>query len=221
VAELADAHDSKSCGEIRVGSTPTTGITKPSNTKTSTIMLRSFLFAFNTIKITQNRVPRIVCRVGGFIVSRRKNLTAEELQIIKKTISDQEAFESFYTNCYLKNLRPATIGYYKNEFHAANLILPKELVECTQKDIEELILQSKKIMKTTTINTRLRALRAFYNYLHKSRLIEKNPMKNIKLLRDRQKNIETKIREWLSLVPFHSQITSCTEDRPLFDFKGN
>jgi hypothetical protein len=25
VAELADAHDSKSCGEIRVGSTPTTG----------------------------------------------------------------------------------------------------------------------------------------------------------------------------------------------------
>ena len=29
VAELADAHDSKSCGEIRVGSTPTTGIPKP------------------------------------------------------------------------------------------------------------------------------------------------------------------------------------------------
>ncbi|WP_340454769.1 tyrosine-type recombinase/integrase [Peribacillus butanolivorans] len=46
-------------------------------------------------------------------------------------------------------------------------------------------------MKVTTINTRLRALRAFYNFLCKSKLIDKNPMKNIKLLRDRQKTIET------------------------------
>ena len=28
VAELADAHDSKSCGEIRAGSSPATGIAK-------------------------------------------------------------------------------------------------------------------------------------------------------------------------------------------------
>jgi site-specific recombinase XerD len=40
-------------------------------------------------------------------------------------------------------------------------------------------------MKITTINTRLKALRAFYNYLYKDKLLEKNPMKNIKLLRDR------------------------------------
>lgn len=46
-------------------------------------------------------------------------------------------------------------------------------------------------MKVTTINTRLRALRAYYNYLYKNKFIEKNPMKNIKLLRDRQKTIET------------------------------
>lgn len=30
VAELADAHDSKSCGAIRAGSSPATGIKKPS-----------------------------------------------------------------------------------------------------------------------------------------------------------------------------------------------
>ncbi|MFF5400928.1 tyrosine-type recombinase/integrase [Peribacillus butanolivorans] len=46
-------------------------------------------------------------------------------------------------------------------------------------------------MKVTTINTRLRALRAFYNFLCKSKFIVKNPMRNIKLLRDRQKTIET------------------------------
>ncbi|HWJ78393.1 MAG TPA: tyrosine-type recombinase/integrase [Niallia sp.] len=42
-----------------------------------------------------------------------------------------------------------------------------------------------------SINTRLRALKAFYNYLSNNKLISKNPMKNIKQLRDRQKIIET------------------------------
>ncbi len=50
---------------------------------------------------------------------------------------------------------------------------------------------SKQSIKITTINTRLRALCSFYNFLFKNKLIDKNPMKNIKLLRDRQKNIET------------------------------
>ncbi|WHY87565.1 tyrosine-type recombinase/integrase [Neobacillus novalis] len=124
-------------------------------------------------------------------MKRRGELTDDELRIIKKKISDDEVFEKFYKDCYLRNLRPATINYYKNEFHAAKLKLNKQLVECEQKDIEDLILQSKELMKVTTINTRLRALRAFYNFLYKNKIINKNPMKNIKLLRDRQKTIET------------------------------
>ncbi|MCU1805172.1 tyrosine-type recombinase/integrase [Cytobacillus firmus] len=124
-------------------------------------------------------------------MARRKELTQEELLIIRKNITEEEAFEKFFKDCYLRNLRPATIEYYKNEFHAAKLLLNKELVNCNQNDIEELILQSKKIMKVTTINTRLRALRAFYNFLAKTKLIKESPMKNIKLLRDRQKTIET------------------------------
>lgn len=122
---------------------------------------------------------------------RRGELTDEELKIIKKKISDEEAYEKFFKDCYLRNLRPATIGYYKNEFHGAKKIINKQLVEWEQKDIEDLILKSKQLMKVTTINTRLRALRSFYNFLDKNKLIDKNPMKNIKLLRDRQKTIET------------------------------
>ena len=64
-------------------------------------------------------------------------------------------------------------------------------MEWEQKDVEDLILKSKQLMKVTTINTRLRALRSFYNFLDKNKLIDKSPMKNIKLLRDRQKTIET------------------------------
>ncbi|MED0667752.1 tyrosine-type recombinase/integrase [Bacillus badius] len=124
-------------------------------------------------------------------MKRRKELSEQELKIIKKKITDEEAFESFFKDCYLRNLRPATIEYYKNEFHAARKFVNKQLVEWKQKDIEDLILQSKKMMKVTTINTRLRALRSFYNFLAKNKLINESPMKNIKLLRDRQKTIET------------------------------
>ncbi|MGH0797637.1 integrase [Bacillus cereus] len=124
-------------------------------------------------------------------MKRRGELTDEELKIIKKKISDEEAYEKFFKDCYLRNLRPATIGYYKNEFHGAKKIINKQLVEWEQKDVEDLILKSKQLMKVTTINTRLRALRSFYNFLGKNKLIDKNPMKNIKLLRDRQKTIET------------------------------
>ncbi|MCM3197048.1 tyrosine-type recombinase/integrase [Priestia megaterium] len=124
-------------------------------------------------------------------MSRRGELNEKELNIIKKKVNDEEAFEKFFRDCYLRNLRPATIEYYKNEFQAFRRRIDKELVECNHKDIENFILMSKQSIKITTINTRLRALRSFYNFLFKNKLIDKNPMQNIKLLRDRQKNIET------------------------------
>ena len=36
---------------------------------------------------------------------RRKELTEDELKIIKKKISDEEAYEAFFKDCYLRNLR--------------------------------------------------------------------------------------------------------------------
>ncbi|WP_191557789.1 tyrosine-type recombinase/integrase [Metabacillus idriensis] len=124
-------------------------------------------------------------------MGRRGKLTNDELLMLKKKITDDEAFEIFFRDCYLRNLRPATIEYYKNEFHAAKKIINKQLVDCQQIDIETFILKSKQFMKVTSINTRLRALRSFYNFLFKYKHLDKNAMKNIKLLRDRQKTIET------------------------------
>ncbi|MFB5198603.1 tyrosine-type recombinase/integrase [Neobacillus sp. KR4-4] len=124
-------------------------------------------------------------------MKRRGVLSEEELVIVQKNRTDEEAFEEFFKDCYLRNLRPSTINYYKNEFHAAKKIIPKQLVDWEQADIESLIFQSKELMTITSINTRLRALRAFYNFLVSRKFLKKNPMKNIKLLRDRQKEIET------------------------------
>lgn len=122
---------------------------------------------------------------------RRGQLSPAELTIVKGKTSDEEAFEKFYKDCHLRNLRPATIQYYKDALHATKKIRNKEFVEWKEKDVEEFITKSKELMKVTTINTRLRALRSFYNFLEKNHLKKENPMKNIKLLRDRQKTIET------------------------------
>ncbi|MEE3950603.1 hypothetical protein [Peribacillus frigoritolerans] len=103
-------------------------------------------------------------------MARRGDLTKDELKIIKKKITDEEAFENFFRDCFLRNLRPATIEYYKNEFHAAKKFINMTLVECEQQDIENLIIESKNLIKVTT---RLRALRSFYNYLYKNMLIER------------------------------------------------
>ncbi|KEZ47737.1 tyrosine-type recombinase/integrase [Metabacillus indicus] len=124
-------------------------------------------------------------------MGRRGKLSDDEVQIIKKKITDDQAYEVFFKDCYLRNLRPATIEYYKNEFKAARKVIDKQLVDWEQGDLEEFIFSSKQFMKVTSINTRLRALRSFYNYLVKYKFIQNSPMSNIKLLRDRQKVIET------------------------------
>lgn len=121
---------------------------------------------------------------------RKRELSKEELRIIHTRASDEEAIEEFFKHCYLKNLRQATIDYYRNEFMATKRILNKELVDLEAADIEHLIMISKERIKITTINTRLRALRAFYNFIYRKRLIATNPMEEIKLLKDRHKMID-------------------------------
>jgi|GEM_PF-3066766 len=127
---------------------------------------------------------------------RSRALTLEEEILIKEKITDEEAFEKFERDCNIRNLRPATIRYYKNEIASfmnslEEMGLKKQLTELTQKEIEDVILHLKIQIKIVSINTRIRALKSFFNFLHKNKLIKKNPMSNIKQLRDRQRIMET------------------------------
>lgn len=130
-------------------------------------------------------------------MARRRKLTDDELRIVNAKITDEEAFKKFERDCHLRNLRPSTIKYYNNELSAvktclAELSIDKEVVELDQKDVEALILHLKDKIKVVSINTRLRAIRSFFNYLERNKLMySTNPMKNIKQLRDRQKIMET------------------------------
>ncbi|MEH7012025.1 hypothetical protein V7087_14650 [Neobacillus niacini] len=87
----------------------------------------------------------------------------------------------------------------------AELSIDKEVVELSQEDIETLILHLKEKIKVVSINTRLCAIKAFFNYLDKNKLINSNPMKNIKQLRDRQKIMETLDDEVIVEVAKHKK----------------
>ncbi|MGE7695568.1 tyrosine-type recombinase/integrase [Lysinibacillus sp. NPDC094177] len=127
---------------------------------------------------------------------RRGELSLEEKILTRIQITDEEAFGKFEKECHLKNLRPATIQYYRSELSSIQktmieLNLNKQMVELTNNDVEQIILHLKEQIKTVSINTRLRALKSFFNFLDKKNLITKNPISDIKQLRDRQRAIET------------------------------
>ncbi|MED3788911.1 phage integrase N-terminal SAM-like domain-containing protein [Peribacillus frigoritolerans] len=97
-------------------------------------------------------------------MGKRRNLLSEdELRIVTKTSyveSDELAFKFFFEDCQLRNLRPHTLKYYREQFNA----IKRTLVTMTEKDIKLLILNMQESgLKVTTINSRLRAIRSFFN----------------------------------------------------------
>lgn len=133
-------------------------------------------------------------------MSRRGLLSEEELKIATKTkfiSTDHEAFELFFEDCKLRNLRPHTLKYYREQFQAVK----SSLINMNDKDIKTLILDMQNQgLKVTTINSRLRALRSFYNFLHKNKHIKKNPMADVKLLKERKQAVNSLSKEQLALL---------------------
>jgi integrase/recombinase XerD len=46
-------------------------------------------------------------------------------------------------------------------------------------------------LRTVTINTRLKAIRSYFNFLYKQKLIRQNPVEGVKLLKDRRQIVQT------------------------------
>ncbi|MFF2290485.1 site-specific integrase [Peribacillus butanolivorans] len=134
-------------------------------------------------------------------MGKRRNLLSEdELRIVQKPHtfgSDELAFKLFFEDCQLRNLRPHTLKYYREQFNA----IKRTLVTLTEKDIKFLILNMQESrLKVTTINSRSRAIRSFFNFLHRSKHIKKNPMANIKLLKERKQAVNSLSKEQLQLL---------------------
>ncbi|KAF0993967.1 Tyrosine recombinase XerD [Geobacillus sp. TFV-3] len=110
----------------------------------------------------------------------------------------EELLEIFIEDCKLRNLREHTIKYYRSELNAFVKLLKEQKIELrvsewTGETIKRNVIMymKEKGLKTVSINSRLRAMRAFFNFLEGRNLIKSNPMKDIKLLRDRKRIVET------------------------------
>ena len=117
-----------------------------------------------------------------------------------------EAVRLFLRDGEIRNLREHTLKYYRNELNTFRKMLEAQGVttlpgEITAEIIREhviLYMRNVKEAKITSVNTRLRAIRAFFNYLFDNNYIVTNPMKNVSLVRDRKAIIETFTRKQLN-----------------------
>ncbi|MEK4284023.1 MULTISPECIES: tyrosine-type recombinase/integrase [Ureibacillus] len=135
-------------------------------------------------------------------MARRKNLSVNELAILNDIVAVNytldELVQKFIEDCELRNLRSHTIKFYRSELSTFQSLLNEQELELSPSDITGNIIKQNVILymkgkgiKPVSINTRLRALRAFFNYLHKQKFIRNNPMSDIQLLKDRKHVIET------------------------------
>jgi len=141
-------------------------------------------------------------------MARRNNqLNQREMKVIQSEVihdsfNFDELFMLFLQDGNLRNLRPHTLTYYSNELMSFRKALETLELDTTPAKIKpdhlnQFIIYSKDVLelKIVSINTRLRAIRAFFNFAYKHGYIPKNPFANIQLLKDRRTVIETFTRE--------------------------
>ena len=93
---------------------------------------------------------------------RMKIINAEEVRRTPFT----EAANAFYKHCRVKNLRPRTITYYKEDltyFHGKSGV--RYVDEITQEVFDDFIFSELEAgKKTSSLNTRIRGLRVFFSF---------------------------------------------------------
>lgn len=123
--------------------------------------------------------------------TERENARPQLVEDGQRTIID--CLRIFLSDSTLRNVRPATIRYYEREITYFHRELKVKYIEEVTYDVikEGIKIMQSHNLKTSTINTRLRAIRAFYNHLFDYKIIRQNPVEHLKLLRDREPIIET------------------------------
>ncbi|WP_256239356.1 site-specific integrase [Bacillus sp. EB600] len=88
-------------------------------------------------------------------------------------------------DCKLKNLRPHTIKYYLNELKVFKKYLEELELKSNPQSVSSTVIERVIIymqeqgLKVVTINSRLRAIRSFFNLLHKKKYIKENPVEEL------------------------------------------
>lgn len=140
---------------------------------------------------------------------RRSNVLVTENITENKAPVSAEDFETsislYLRDCKIRNLSEHTIVYYKNELNGLMRMLESQKLDTHPSKITKKIVKENIILymmetlgrKETTINTKLRAARAFFNFLEKESMISDNPFNEISLIQEKKTIIETFNREQL------------------------
>ncbi|MBC2267726.1 tyrosine-type recombinase/integrase [Listeria sp. FSL L7-0083] len=138
---------------------------------------------------------------------RKKELTQQELALLGEVsvYSDEEVVEMFIKSRYIKNVRPSTLKFYEVGLHTFrrsldDLSIEKRFTEITAPDIHCVIELWMTRLKTTSINSKLSCIRAFYNFLYEQRLTATNVAEKVHKLRVRRKIYETLERNEIKLI---------------------
>lgn len=140
-------------------------------------------------------------------MARRTNkLSEKELLPQRPSIPGIDDFDSalhmFIRDCKIRNLSEHTTKYYRSELVRFRKTLESQGITSNPREIkrqhirENLIAYSiDKGLKETSINTRIRAVKAFFNFLERESYILENPTEDVKLLKEKRTIIETFTRE--------------------------
>ncbi len=144
-------------------------------------------------------------------MARRSNKIPQSMfeEQTKKIAVEAEDFETslhlFLRDCKIRNLSESSLKYYRNELIAFRGLLedqdlPTHPSKITIKTIKENVIYY--MMETlgrkeSSINTRLRAIRAFFNFLYREGMLEYNPVQELSLIKQKKEIIEAFSREQL------------------------
>jgi integrase/recombinase XerD len=109
---------------------------------------------------------------------------------------------AFLRDGRIRNLSAHTLKYYRNELIALQGILEAQTLSPRPDRITTEILRQNLILymmergaKDSSINTRLRAVRSFFNFLKREKMIASNPVAELKLIKAKKEVVETLTRE--------------------------
>jgi len=141
-------------------------------------------------------------------MSRRQNkLAVMEVKPNQDVESFDYYFQLFIRDCKIRNLSQHTLQYYKNELvktvkrleHEGVSTLPAEI---TSDQIKEHVILSmmREGLKETTINSNLRAIHSFFNFLERECYVIHNPVRNVKLIKQKKTVIQTFSSEQIHIL---------------------
>lgn len=108
----------------------------------------------------------------------------------------------FMRDARIRNLSVHTLKYYRNELTALRGILEAQSVSTRPEHITTEVIRTNLILhmmdngaREVSINTRLRAIRSFFNYLAREGMIDENPAEGVQLIKVKKEIIETFSRD--------------------------